>query len=519
MFLACLGVLPLCLLGLISPSTQSPPGYVYEHNNYVYKVVFPEDDKRTWNEAESLCQTSEGGHLTSLVTPSEISWVDGVIKQIVQDAGLKVKLWIGGSDRKIHDVWDFVDGQPLRYNVAPWAPGYPKRPDQHATYEYCVSLEFEGHRSIWYVEDCYEAYGYICKADGPSRRLTEKRFGYSWEWEQHVYKFIPLQLDGLSWTEAEIYCKAVEGGHLLSLRHPKENRWVTERIRQIRWVVGFSKFWIGASDIKDEGTFRWSDDSTNPAVNYTRWAVGQPSTVDNRRRKEHCVAINADPNWGKWSDERCVIATPFACKSRVCLGEAEIAFLVDSSGASGEDFQEVKNFVWSVIENYEISNNGTRVGLIRFSTEASVIFDFQDSADNAIRLKEMIDNVILAEGSDHKTERGLQLARTDLFSAKGGSRLAVPKILVAMTQGSSESLLAVARASMALKRNHVTIVVVGIGEEVNIEELLTMASTTDNLISVRTFKELKKGIVIVRDKVCGEMIEHQRRLREAQEST
>ena len=187
----------------------------------------------------------------------------------------------------------------------------------------------------------------------------------------------------------------------------------------------------------------------------------------------------------------------------VCLGEAEIAFLVDSSGASGEDFQEVKNFVWSVIENYEISNNGTRVGLIRFSTEASVIFDFQDSADNATRLKEMIDNVVLAEGSDHKTERGLQLARTDLFSAKGGSRPDVPKILVAMTQGSSQSLLAVARASMALKRNHVTIVVVGIGEEVNIEELLTMASTTDNLISVRTFKELKKGIVRIRDKVCG----------------
>lgn len=52
----------------------------------------------------------EGGYLISFVIFSEILWVDGVIKQIVQDVGLKVKLWIGGSDCKIYDVWDFVDG-------------------------------------------------------------------------------------------------------------------------------------------------------------------------------------------------------------------------------------------------------------------------------------------------------------------------------------------------------------------------------------------------------------------------
>ena len=28
------------------------------------------------------------------------------------------------------------------------------------------------------------------------------------------------------------------------------------------------------------------------------------------------MAIQADPEWGKWSDERCVIATPFICKTR-----------------------------------------------------------------------------------------------------------------------------------------------------------------------------------------------------------
>ena len=28
------------------------------------------------------------------------------------------------------------------------------------------------------------------------------------------------------------------------------------------------------------------------------------------------MAVHADPEWGKWSDERCIMATPFACKTR-----------------------------------------------------------------------------------------------------------------------------------------------------------------------------------------------------------
>lgn len=175
---------------------------------------------------------------------------------------------------------------------------------------------------------------------------------------------------------------------------------------------------------------------------------------------------------------------------------------MDSSVINEADFQEVKNFVWSVIENFEISANGTRVGLIRFSSEPNVIFNFPSSIKNVSRLRGMIDNINMAESNDHRVERGLQLARTDLFSEEGGLRPDAPKVLVAITHGSSESLLAVARASMALKRNHVTIVVVGIGDEFNIEEVLTMASGAGNFISVRKFKDLKKENVGIKEKVC-----------------
>lgn len=501
------------ILGLVSLCpvlTQSTPGYVFEHNNYVYKFVLPEDDKRTWYEAEALCKTRENGHLTSLVTNNEIIWADRIIKNIVRDPRSKVKLWIGGSDRRINDAWDFVDAQPLRYNVAPWAPGQPRRPLQQAPYEFCVYLEFGGDRSRWYVEDCFEVNGYICKSEELSPRLTEKkRFGYSWHWRNFIYKFIPLPWSGLSWTEAERYCKEMERGHLLSIRTLKESRWVTSRIRQIRRVLGFSKFWIGASDIGHQGVFEWTE--KNSSVTYTRWAPGEPSFFA-KYRKVACVAIHADPDWGKWSDESCVMETPFACKTRLCKGKTDLAFIIDSSGSQGEsNFQEAKTFVWTVIRNFKISNNDTLVGIIRYSTRASVIFDFQFSADNNIPfLKETIDNIPFVEGETN-TERALQLALSDLFSAKGGSRLGVAKILVVVTFGRSDNALGVARASMALKENHVTVLSVGTGEEVDMEELLLMASTAEDVITVRSVSALKKRVAGIRDKVCEEMAENQNR--------
>ena len=189
----------------------------------------------------------------------------------------------------------------------------------------------------------------------------------------------------------------------------------------------------------------------------------------------------------------------------MCQGKTDLAFIVDSSGSPGEfesNFQEAKNFVWTVIKDFKVSNNDTLVGVIRYSTRASVIFDFQFSADNNILLlKETIDNIPYAEG-ETKTERALQLALTDLFSAKGGSRPDVPKILVVMTFGRSDNALGVARASMALKENHVMVLSVGIGEEVDMEELMLMASTAEDVITVKSFSALKKRVARIRDKVC-----------------
>ena len=57
---------------------------------------------------------------------------------------------------------------------------------------------------------------------------------------------------------------------------------------------------------------------------------------------------------------------------------ADVVFIVDGSGSIGSsNFREVKLFIVSVVDSFEISNETVRVGLIEFSSSAAVQFHLQ----------------------------------------------------------------------------------------------------------------------------------------------
>jgi len=125
-----------------------------------------------------------------------------------------------------------------------------------------------------------------------------------WHWGNNIYKFIPLPWNGLSWTEAELYCKEMERGHLLSIRSQKESRWVTRRVRQIRRVLGFSKFWIGASDFGHQGVYEWID--KNSPVTYTRsdsnWVLANIVVLRNEETERVNERLNNERTKERASD-------------------------------------------------------------------------------------------------------------------------------------------------------------------------------------------------------------------------
>ena len=130
---------------------------------------------------------------------------------------------------------------------------------------------------------------------------------------RYIYKFVFLQYEMLTWPEAEIYCREAEGAHLASVRNARESKFLEKNLRMLRNHFGFSKLWIGASDLYNESHFSWSDGTP---VTYQRWIRGEPSGQQ-RGRKEDCAVITADyPHWAKWKDEYCLHHLPFICQIR-----------------------------------------------------------------------------------------------------------------------------------------------------------------------------------------------------------
>lgn len=58
------------------------------------------------------------------------------------------------------------------------------------------------------------------------------------------------------WSLADIYCK-YHGGQLLSIESVVEEEYIYEVLRQT--YGGMDSVWIGLSDLKEEGVFRWSN--------------------------------------------------------------------------------------------------------------------------------------------------------------------------------------------------------------------------------------------------------------------
>lgn len=109
-----------------------------------------------------------------------------------------------------------------------------------------------------------------------------------------------VSIPALTWAQASIDCTlwSAGSGHLVSVTSSAEN----ELVRQL---VGGARIWLGATDAKVEGRWRWLSSET---WFYTAFASGKP---DNFERSEHCLSMQVD---GTWDDLACLTELPYVCE-------------------------------------------------------------------------------------------------------------------------------------------------------------------------------------------------------------
>ena len=153
----------------------------------------------------------------------------------------------------------------------------------------------------------------------------------------------------------------------------------------------------------------------------------------------------------------------------------DLGFLIDGSAAVGGEgnFLAILNFVSSVTRSFAVSHFATRVGVVVFSLEAFVIFNFHTYFD--VKNIDTALTTVQFPGTDGPGTwigRGLHVTSHYLFGAS--TRPHVPRALVVVAAG--RSLDDVIMPAMSLRAHGVDIYCVGVGTAYSKMQLHAMAS-------------------------------------------
>ena len=158
--------------------------------------------------------------------------------------------------------------------------------------------------------------------------------------------------------------------------------------------------------------------------------------------------------------------------------------MLDSSGSIGsENFVTMKNFVANVIANFEIRANSTRVGLILFSSNASIEIPL-GSINNAQQLTTAINSVVYI-GSVTSTDLALDLVPIAFINARVNE--GIPRVVILLTDGQSSYPTLTAQAAPRVHNDSIEVYSVGIGSGINETELQIIASDPSYVYLITNF--------------------------------
>ena len=171
-----------------------------------------------------------------------------------------------------------------------------------------------------------------------------------------------------------------------------------------------------------------------------------------------------------------------------CAGEADITFVLDSSGSIGiQGWNMLTNFVATVVENLYIGRDGVRVAIVKFTEIPIMVFSL-DTYFTSDDLIEAINTIEYDEGAGTNTAGALRMVRNDIYGTGRGDRLFVRDIVIVVTDGfATVEPNATIPAAEALHDRGIRTFAIGIGNQNNPRFQDTLNGIASNPDSDHTF--------------------------------
>ncbi|GAB1610453.1 uncharacterized protein LOC115221805 [Argonauta hians] len=187
-----------------------------------------------------------------------------------------------------------------------------------------------------------------------------------------------------------------------------------------------------------------------------------------------------------------------------CEKPTDLVFLVDESGSVGQnDFQKVREFLEKSINKLPIFPGQFRVSVVRFDDSPKVLFylnAFSTSAQMVNLVKTMPYN-----GGGTNTGRGIDAVVNDVFSLANGAKPKedAPRVLVLVTDGQSNSRALTVQAARRANQEAIEIFSVGVGGNVDRDELLQVSEKCNRVFSLSTFDDMDNFLYELIKNACG----------------
>ncbi|XP_013385581.1 collagen alpha-4(VI) chain-like isoform X2 [Lingula anatina] len=189
---------------------------------------------------------------------------------------------------------------------------------------------------------------------------------------------------------------------------------------------------------------------------------------------------------------------------KACMGKVDITFIIDGSGSvNAPDFAKQLQFIKSLVKEFNVGPNALQVGVLQVCSNAVQEFNLNTHSTEAAILA-AVDRIKQKRGGTN-TALALSTARTSSFTAAEGDRPNVPNIVIVMTDGQSNNMVATAREATML-RNIASVSAIGVGSNVNTVELKAMATDPDSkyMFTVKDFCALSNIEITLATVTCEE---------------
>lgn len=167
-----------------------------------------------------------------------------------------------------------------------------------------------------------------------------------------------------------------------------------------------------------------------------------------------------------------------------CSSGIDVIFVLDSSSSVGSaNFENMKDFVNNIVSNFEIGADKTRVGIIKFQRNASIILPL-GSINNGTQLNDFIKNIPYF-GRGTRTDLALNLV-IPVFNTSRTSQ-GIPRVTIVCTDGRSSRPSLTFQAAQAVHDAGISVYSLGIGRNINESELNAIATSSNHVFYIDSF--------------------------------